>query len=583
MMNSEDLEILCSALSIREKERPSGTLATNLKEKGERLLSLCLKVSEGVEIEALEVEFWVQIHNLPLLCMTEDAEEPLMRSLRVDLLRTGKITTMLLRYERLQDYCFKCSRLGHQLKDCSELGDGKEATTEAMARLNVWLRTESPPKRFNHRSSPFERKSWGHQGESSSGGRSGIGSKQRSQIGELQHLEPNTNLMRNDSAINAFKEKTLSRDKAIEVKFIVRKGKEVQLPKAVIGKEKKGKFPGLSVGQMMVDQEVVLCPAGEPTQESQMNVDQATVLGISSETDQHINDPKPTECYETIPKVMPLSHFGPNKSTGLEGDKGSQSEVKKAKVSGVIEQSRSDIGKVMSFELQNVLRKEEIPPSQEEVQQQVPQLGSVTSSESREPGSSGTPYFSIRKDSIFNQPLVGAQNFLDDFRSKNDNSTFLPRPPDLLADIWSPSNLNSFKINCMAIIDFVNRRSGIGIVTRNHDGIVLSSCSLFQDSGMDFVSANAVAILKGIQFGKNYGLLPFCVESDATNVVKLINLGIPVNSRYGNIVSDIHNIMIEQSLSFISSGKKGSNKTAYALARHALLHKKDLIWKRHTR
>ncbi|TXG54037.1 hypothetical protein EZV62_019293 [Acer yangbiense] len=142
-MNPEELEMLCSALSIREKEKPVGTLATNLKKRGERLLSLCLvgkvltnklvnkeafinvmtliwRVSKGVEIEALEgnvfvfhfknledrkyiqsegpwtfdkaiivfeeplgtgdiaqmefntVEFWVQIHNLHLLCMTKD-------------------------------------------------------------------------------------------------------------------------------------------------------------------------------------------------------------------------------------------------------------------------------------------------------------------------------------------------------------------------------------------------------------------------------------------------------------------------------------------------------------------------------
>ncbi|TXG48468.1 hypothetical protein EZV62_024343 [Acer yangbiense] len=80
------------------------------------------------------VEFWVQIHNLPLLCMTKeiglflrrmigevrdiemgaakdgseryvrvraliDAKEPLKRSLRVDLLGEGKIKTVLLHYE----------------------------------------------------------------------------------------------------------------------------------------------------------------------------------------------------------------------------------------------------------------------------------------------------------------------------------------------------------------------------------------------------------------------------------------------------------------------------------------------------
>ncbi|KAK1592731.1 hypothetical protein Q3G72_029352 [Acer saccharum] len=143
-MNSEDLELLCSALSLREKERPVGTLDNNLKVKGERVLSLCLvgkvlttkvvnreafinvmhsiwRTSDSVEIEALgrnvfgfhfknsedrkliqsggpwsfdralialeeptgagdvtlmkfnRVEIWVQIHNLPLICMTEDS------------------------------------------------------------------------------------------------------------------------------------------------------------------------------------------------------------------------------------------------------------------------------------------------------------------------------------------------------------------------------------------------------------------------------------------------------------------------------------------------------------------------------
>ncbi|KAK3232375.1 hypothetical protein Dsin_004256 [Dipteronia sinensis] len=90
-----------------------------------------------------KLEFWIQIHNIPPLCMTEeigiflgrmigevrgidleaakeaggrfirarviiDVNVPLMRSIIVDLIGNGKITTMLLRYERLLDYCFKC-------------------------------------------------------------------------------------------------------------------------------------------------------------------------------------------------------------------------------------------------------------------------------------------------------------------------------------------------------------------------------------------------------------------------------------------------------------------------------------------
>ncbi|KAK0607213.1 hypothetical protein LWI29_011412 [Acer saccharum] len=417
-MNSEDLELLCSALSLREKERPVGTLDNNLKVKGERVLSLCLvgkvlttkvvnreafinvmhsiwRTSDGVEIEALgrnvfgfhfknsedrkliqsgglwsfdralialeeptgagdvtlmkfnRVEIWVQIHNLPLICMTEDsgnflgsmigevkevdlleakriggriirvrvviaANEPLMRSLRVDLLGTGEITTMLLRYERLQDYCFKCSRLGHSFNDCIEPGPGKEATTEAMARLNVWLRTDSPPKGVNYRQGSFERQNWGNKGgrpfsradqgnwrvraiwkgtgkkpsESHAGGRSGnfgirtspmgepsqadvirqdgqVGEMQVRQVGELQSLEPSKNSMRNDATINS-----LGGGKIAEIQFTVGEEQQIQAGKVVLQ-------------PLLTNQGNGLGPSGETGQVKEMLVDLPTATGPS--------------------------------------------------------------------------------------------------------------------------------------------------------------------------------------------------------------------------------------------------------------------------------------------------------------
>ncbi|KAI9173809.1 hypothetical protein LWI28_006874 [Acer negundo] len=86
--------------------------------------------------------------------------EPLLRSLRVDLLGNGKITTMLLRYERLLDYCFKCGRLGHSLLECTDTSDGKDMKSEANIRLNVWLRTSSPSKCFTFRNGRHDRP-WG--------------------------------------------------------------------------------------------------------------------------------------------------------------------------------------------------------------------------------------------------------------------------------------------------------------------------------------------------------------------------------------------------------------------------------------
>ncbi|TXG62563.1 hypothetical protein EZV62_009557 [Acer yangbiense] len=130
-----------------------------------------------------KTKFWVQVHNLSLLCMSEEiglflgnmirevrnidleagkngsgrfirvrveikVDEPLRRSLRVDLLGDGSITTMLLRYERVPDFCYKCNRLGHTLGECTVPGDNKEVTKEANIRLCNWMRTTSPPK--NH-------------------------------------------------------------------------------------------------------------------------------------------------------------------------------------------------------------------------------------------------------------------------------------------------------------------------------------------------------------------------------------------------------------------------------------------------
>ncbi|TXG73137.1 hypothetical protein EZV62_001716 [Acer yangbiense] len=400
-MNSGDLELLCSALSIKEKERPVGTLDNNLKEKGERVLALCLvgkvlttkvvnkeafinvmnsiwRVREGVEIEALEgnvfafhfkntadkklvqsggpwtfdraitaleeptgtgdiehmkfnsVEIWVQIHNLPLLCMTEDTciflgtmigevkdvdllatkhiggrfirvrvvistVEPLMRSLRVDLLGTGEITTMLLRYERLQDYCFKCSRLGHSFKECTEPGEGREATTEAMARLNGGIYFNRADQ-GNWRSGTQWKGTGKPISDILSGGRNSNASKNKGQVADLQRignvskntklgglntklggllqsLEPYKELMGKEAAINA-----VGGDKIAAVNFTARREIHDQSVKG----EKKDKQLTPLVSNLVVDKAFVVGQTGESAQRQPMNVDKPAVSGPTS-------------------------------------------------------------------------------------------------------------------------------------------------------------------------------------------------------------------------------------------------------------------------------------------------------------
>ncbi|KAK0588795.1 hypothetical protein LWI29_005606 [Acer saccharum] len=207
--------------------------------------------------------------------------------------------------------------------------------------------------------------------ENSSGGRKQIGGKQNSQTRELQHLEPNTKLMRNDSVTNALKDKTPSEDKTSGVTFSAKKRKVVQMPRAVIVKEKKRIQNCLSVGQTKVDQAVVLGPTDELGQVSnsykvqalvsQMVVDLPTVIGPTEDPIQV------SEMHMDQSNVLSLG-----KREIQEGEVGNQSEGKKVKISSKINQARHDTIEGVSLDGNQ---------SQNEVLQGVPQLGSVTSSE----------------------------------------------------------------------------------------------------------------------------------------------------------------------------------------------------------
>ncbi|TXG65986.1 hypothetical protein EZV62_007261 [Acer yangbiense] len=217
-MDAEELERLCSALSIQELEGPVQSLDEGMKTRRERKLAFCLvrkimtkvlvnkdafirvfntiwKLSEGVDIEWVErniftlqffnmedrnriinggpwnfnkavvvlekmpldgditnlelnkVDFWIQIHKIPHLCMSEEMGLFLGKLIG----DVKEVTTMLLRYERLQDYCFKCRRIGHGICECPLEGDIREVTSEANYRLCMWLRTGSPPKKMQNR------------------------------------------------------------------------------------------------------------------------------------------------------------------------------------------------------------------------------------------------------------------------------------------------------------------------------------------------------------------------------------------------------------------------------------------------
>ncbi|KAL5821568.1 hypothetical protein ACOSQ3_023450 [Xanthoceras sorbifolium] len=126
------------------------------------------------------VMFWIQIHNTPLLCMNKetcsfhgsligevvevdssmagecfgkylqvrvwvDLTKALKRFLRVAMAADEPETILLLKYERLPDFCTHCGLVGHVLHDCllTPVGGFKG---EEDRKFCAWLRATSPLK-----------------------------------------------------------------------------------------------------------------------------------------------------------------------------------------------------------------------------------------------------------------------------------------------------------------------------------------------------------------------------------------------------------------------------------------------------
>ncbi|KAK2647431.1 hypothetical protein Ddye_014920 [Dipteronia dyeriana] len=120
------------------------------------------------------VEFWVQISNIPILCMTKEigcflgsiigdvrdvdtcpsgdclgkflrvrvaieVYKPLRRFLHVDVFRDGEETIMPIQYEKLPNFCYRCGLLGHTIRECLEADKDGSPLDQNMS-YGVWMK-----------------------------------------------------------------------------------------------------------------------------------------------------------------------------------------------------------------------------------------------------------------------------------------------------------------------------------------------------------------------------------------------------------------------------------------------------------
>ncbi|KAK3199253.1 hypothetical protein Dsin_022668 [Dipteronia sinensis] len=115
--------------------------------------------------------------------------------------------------------------------------------------------------------------------------------------------------------------------------------------------------------------------------------------------------------------------------------------------------------------------------------------------------------------------IIGwASNFIGEFRSANVTSlsrSCLCRP-----------EVCNYKVNIDAVVNGPLSCISIGIMIRNHHGLVMGSSIQSITTCFSPQVAEAVALLPGFRFAIDSGLLPIFIEFDAKAVVELDNAGV---------------------------------------------------------
>ncbi|KAK3204684.1 hypothetical protein Dsin_018730, partial [Dipteronia sinensis] len=183
------------------------------------------------------------------------------------------------------------------------------------------------------------------------------------------------------------------------------------------------------------------------------------------------------------------------------------------------------------------------------------------------------------KSQDLSKVFVWSKNFHSNYKFTASPTSCNLVSPTQCATSWRPPDPNVFKINSMAITDVKACKIGIGIVIRDHTCSVLASRCQYLNASYNRVTANAMAILKGLHFGiACCGESPVCVESEATTVVKWINDASHLASDCGVILTDIATILNRLGISSVLPGSSRTNKVALGLAKKALTQKKDFTW-----
>ncbi|XP_065637085.1 uncharacterized protein LOC136070709 [Quercus suber] len=120
--------------------------------------------------------------------------------------------------------------------------------------------------------------------------------------------------------------------------------------------------------------------------------------------------------------------------------------------------------------------------------------------------------------------------------------------------------------------------SGVGVIIRNGNGLVMAALSARGPTVMDSDEAEVLACRRGLEFALEAGFGDLIVEGDNLNVMRAVVSNRSDWSRLGNLVDDVRHLAGRLRLVDFQCIRRSADGVAHSLARFARNISEECAW-----
>ena len=144
--------------------------------------------------------------------------------------------------------------------------------------------------------------------------------------------------------------------------------------------------------------------------------------------------------------------------------------------------------------------------------------------------------------------------------------------------MWKPPPLHGYKVNFDRALFERENIAGLGVVIRNHDGLVMASLFEFVPLPSTVIEVETLAARRAVEFVLELGFDNIVLEGDSEVLIKLLNSCSKSLAPFGHIMNDIIFLASRFTCFSVTHVQRQCNKFAHSLARRAISSSPLAVW-----